>query len=303
MEPWFLDVVAPGAWDTVRIERDGRLQACLPYARSRVHGLSKVGLPQLARLLAPQTIVIGQKHESRLRHRFDLEHALIAGLPRAHMYEFVLPDEDTNVLAWQDHGFSSRIHHSFVVDRGATETLLWQGLRDKQRNLVRRAQDSLRVVDGDGERFARDYLHNLDGAPCNFDGTIIKPLVDTAVAAGAGRVVSAVDGTGRAHASVFFLWDRGVVYYFMSTRAAQSTVTGATSLLIWTGMCDAATRDLRFDFDGVTARSTMHYLQSFGGRIVNRVVVERSSLTYATRKWLVQVKRAALRQPPAATFA
>jgi Acetyltransferase (GNAT) domain len=292
MEDWFLDAVAPDAWESVNVVSGGQTVGWLPYANTRQHGFKKCGIPNLSRLLQPQVALTGKKRETQLRHRFETESELIAKLPPASCYEFVLSGDDQSALAWQAHGFTARIHYSLQLDPDVAKDTLWQGLRDKTRNLVRRAQETLRVTEIDGATFAKEYQRNLAGRQANFDLCLIERVADAAAMAGHGHILASRDAAGVIHAAVFFLWDAQTQYYFMTTRNTGSQHLGATALLVWTGMLDASERGLSFDFDGITSRTTLRFLQAFGGR-----VVERASLAYDTRRWLVKAKRTLLGQP------
>jgi hypothetical protein len=294
MEDWFLEAVAPGAWDSVSVTRDGQPVGWLPFVKTHHHGFSACGIGPLARLCYPLVKPNGAKLETQLRHQFEIEHALIKQLPSTHLQEFILPDVDSNCLAWQAHGFTSRLHHSLVIDPGQPATALWSGMRDKTRNLIRRAQEKFDVTELDAPTFKVLYERGLEGRPPNFDLSLIERIA--AKANGAARILAVHDSRGEIHAAVFFLRDAHTMYYFLTARDPASSELGANSLLVWTGMCEANAQGLRFDFDGITSEASLKFLQPFGGRVIPRTVVERTSAAYDTRRWLVKTKRRLLRQ-------
>ncbi len=287
IEDWWLDAATNGTWDAVSIERDGQVQAWLPYAVTRnTARFSQIGLPPLTRLLFPVVNVPASKAESANRTRFSLECDLIDQLPRAASYQFVLPPDHGNALAWQAKGFDARIQHTFVVDPGSDTDALWMRLRNKERNAIRRAEEGLRVGTLTSGEFAQLYRQNVDEIVTVDEEAAVQRIVEAAVAHGQGRIVAALDEQQRVQAAVAFVWDHQDYYYYLSTRDRDHAASGAVAMLVWAGMKDAAERGLRFDFDGVSSESRLRFLQAFGGDLASRIVVSRGSPLFETRMQL-----------------
>lgn len=291
MEDWWLDAATGGAWGAVRVERDGHLEGWLPYGTARAMGFSRCGLPPLTRLLFPVLQLTAPKGETLQRARFQIESALIARLPAAASYEFILPPDQGNALAWQAAGFDARVQHTFVIDAGVGHDDLWHQLRNKTRNLIRRATDALELRPLTMEEFSREYGANLDGVVDAAHLAAMRRIVAAAIGREQGRALGAVDQDGRVHAAVVFVWDGADYYYYLSTRNAGHAALGAVSLLVWTGMMDAMTRGRRFDFDGVSSRARLRFLQAFGGRLASRVVVSRGTAAFEARLLLRRIRR------------
>lgn len=302
VEEWWLDAASGGAWAAVSVERDRRIEGWLPYGLGRSMGFSRCGVPELTRLLYPVLDVSAHKGETLHRTRFQVETELIGRLPRAASYEFILPPDHGNALAWQALGFDARVQHTFVIDTGATTAEQWGRLRNKTRNVIRRAGDVLQVRDLTVDEFAREYATNLGGAVDAAHVAVMRRIVESAIARGQGRALAAVDAQGRIHAAVVFVWDATDYYYYLSTRNAVHAELGAVGLLVWTGIEDAVSRGLRFDFDGVSSRARLRFLQSFGGRLVSRIVVTRGSAAYETRMLLRRIRRRLEARAPGERF-
>ena len=286
VEPWWLDATAPGAWDAAVVDRDGRVHAWLPYASLRRDQLSWCGVPPLTRLLFPIVDLPAGKAETLGRRRFQLESALVAQLPAASAYEFILPPDHGNAVAWQGRGFDARVQHTFIVDPATSEAERWQQVSRKTRNLVRRAEEGLETRALTPDAFVAEYQRNLGAIVAGDHVTSVRRVAAAADAHGQGRAVGAVDHTGRIHAAVLFLWDEHDYYYFLSTRDADVADLGAVDLLVWRGITDAMARGVRFDFDGVSSSSRWHVLQSCGGRLASRIVLTRRTAAGDARQWL-----------------
>ncbi len=291
VEEWWLDAASAGAWGAVSVESDGHRQGWLPFGTARAMGFSRCGTPPLTRLLFPVLDLSVPKDETLQRARFQIETDLIDRLPPAASYEFILPPHQGNALSWQARGFDARVQHTFVFDPGEASSVLWGRLRNKTRNVIRRATDSLDVRPLSVDEFIREYGANLNGAVDAGHLAAARRIVDAATARGQGQAVGAVDGDGRVHAAVVFVWDATDYYYYLSTRDREHAALGAVSLLVWRGIEEAMTRQLRFDFDGVSSVSRLRFLQSFGGRLASRIVVSRGSAAFEARMLLRRIRR------------
>lgn len=296
-ENWWLDAATDGAWSSVSVERGGQQEGWLPFALTRNMGFSRCGAPPLTRLLEP-VVSIRQpkgkmlaKGESLSRARFKTESELIARLPKASHYEFVLSPDHGNALAWQAAGFEARVEHTFVFDARTQTDALWDGMNAKTRNLVRRAEETLTTRELETAEFIQQYRANLGGSVDENHVKCVDRLIGATHARKQGRALGALDREGRIHAAAVFIWDDVDCYYFLSTRNADVAALGAVGLLVWAGIKDAMARGLRFDLDGVSSASRMKFLQSFGGRLANRIIVTRASSTFETRLLLRRARQ------------
>ena len=288
---WWLDAATNGAWGAVSVERDGRLAGWLPYGTARTMGFSRCGVPPVTRLSFPVLHVAAAKGETLQRTRFQVESELIRRLPAVAAYEFILPPDQANALAWQAAGFEARVQHTFLIDAGGGEADRWSQLRNKTRNMIRRATEGLDVRTLTVDEFSHEYDANLGGAVDAAHMAAVRRIVAAAIGREQGRAIGAVGRDGRVHAAVMFVWDHTDYYYYLSTRNTGHAALGAVGLLVWTGMLEAMTRGLRFDFDGVSSRTRLRFLQAFGGRLASRIVVSRGSAAYDVRMLLRRIRR------------
>jgi hypothetical protein len=97
---------------------------------------------------------------------------------------------------------------------------------------------------------------------------------------------------------VFLVWGHGIMYYLLSTRAAEADDNGSISLLIWIAIQHAHRRGLLLDLDGVSTSGTARFLSGFGGQIKVRLIVQKSSPVYS---FLQYAKQRLLHSPGNAT--
>ena len=275
-EDWWLDIVAPGQWDQIVTER-----GFLRYAYRTKMMFRSSRMPPLTRTLGPVVRVEGKKIETRQRAIFSAVSELLDELPDFDHIAFRLDPSYSDVLPFQAQGFQASVQHTFQADCRRPEAAIWSEMRDKTRNIVRRAQDCLTVVENqDGVAFKNFYADGLDNEKSYFGLYLIPELFAAARARNRARILSAVDAKGDIHAQTFFIWDDHSYYYFLSSRHQKLAHPGAVSALIWAGMQHAQQLGLIFDFDGVTSTSRYQFMVGFGGKPATRFIVQKGALLY-----------------------
>jgi hypothetical protein len=278
-EAWWLDIVAPDRWDQVVTDR-----GYLRYAYRNKMMFRASQMPPLTRTLGPVIQIESKKVETRQRATFGAVCELLDDLPDFDHIAFRLDPSYTDVLPFQARGFQASVQHTFHIDCRQAEAAIWAAMRDKTRNIVRRAQDRLTVAENnDGEAFKKFYAANLDNEKSYFGLYLIPEIFAAARARNCARILSAVDANGDIHAQVMFVWDDRSYYYFLSSRHQQVAHAGAVSALVWAGMRHAHALGLVFDFDGVTSQSRYQFLVGFGGKPATRFIVQKGALLYDTQ--------------------
>src|SRR5258708_7195479 len=103
-EPWWLDAVAPNAWDAVTVVRGGQVVARLPYVLRRRYGLLLLGHPPLTQTLGPWMALSAEKYATRLAEEKALASELIQCLPRCDLFAQNFSPAITNPLPFYWNG-------------------------------------------------------------------------------------------------------------------------------------------------------------------------------------------------------
>jgi hypothetical protein len=275
-ESWWFDIVAPGRWGEVRSERGYLRYACHNRLMFR-----SCPIPPLTRIVGPVVQIEGKKMETRQRATFTAVCELLDQFPEFDSIRFRLDPSVSDVLPFQARGYQTSVQHTLQADCRQPEEVLWSEMRDKTRNIIRRAQDSLEVIEiEDPTIFRRFYADNLDNEKCYFDLDLIPQIFHAARIRGKARILAAADPRGDIHAQTFFLWDDHSYYYFLSTRDQSVAHAGAVSQLLWAGMQHAHALGLTFDFDGVTSQSRYQFMVGFGGQPATRFILSKGAFLY-----------------------
>jgi hypothetical protein len=288
-EPWWLEIASGGACREASVSSNGMVIGRLPYLLSRKVGGQKVLImPEMTHVLGPAMaaeIVAGDS--TRSLRQFNITSDLIAQLPKASYTWFRLHRGVTNTLAFEAAGFSTGVDFTIEIPPASREQI-WRHMRDKTRNVIRRAQERLNVAEtADPELFLDFYDRNLRerGLRNHYNRDICRHLITETLSRGVGRLLIATDSAGESKSGIFTVWDHESEYYFMSTRTGDSS-NGATSLLIWTAIQHAALQGLTFNTDGVNSKSSLLLLTGFGGVLKPSYFVWKASKKYQAARYV-----------------
>ena len=278
-EPWWLDAVAPGAWDAVEIESAGRIVARLPFVRRRRYGLTALTQPGLTQSLGPWLEPV----EGKYAHRLDVEKermtALIDALPSFHVFHQSFSSAITNWLPFYWAGFTATVRYTYRLKDLSDLDAIWRGFAENVRRQIRKAQRQVEVRDDE----PLETLIRLSGAAFRRQGlpnpvtdALVRRLDAAASAHGARRLLAAHDAQGRVHATIYVVYDGRVAYYLLGGRSPDFETSGALSLLLWEAIRAASETSRAFDFEGSMIESIERFFRSFGGRQVPYFRVEKA---------------------------
>src|SRR6056297_1016426 len=76
-QPWWLDAVAPGQWESIEIKKGDQVVARMPYVIKKKMGLKMITMPPLTQTLGPWLVSSTAKYAKRLAHQKDLMFSII----------------------------------------------------------------------------------------------------------------------------------------------------------------------------------------------------------------------------------
>ena len=297
--PWWLDVVGEGEIRTVEVRADHRVVARMSFAVQRgIAGFRLCGMPELTHFLGPAIDLQRLAPANRALKDYRLTQELLAQLtPFDGIYQ-KLHRGGSYTLAFEEKGFSTSVSFTYEIEpRPATE--IWNDMRDKTRNVIRRANDQCVVLQWDDpQAFSAFYNSNLEARGLSNHYTRIAAVCEQAIARRQGLILAAKNKAGEVMGAIFIIWDHETAYYLMSTWSAEAD-NGVISLLIWEAIRLVADAGLLFDFDGLGTPGSRVFFTGFGGKIVPRFVVRKNSFRYRglsaadrlARRWLPRGKQ------------
>jgi Acetyltransferase (GNAT) domain len=277
---WWLEAATGGDYREAEIRSGGRVVARFPYVIERKFAGHKLcTMPQLTHFLGP-AMDLGAGHAAnRSVKRHHLTQELLAQMAGFSGFYHKLHGDIADTLAFEDAGCTTFVQFTYEI-APQPEQAIWAGMRDKTRNVIRRAQERWEVVTLDDPfAFAAAYDTNLRSRGLVSYYTRIPDVCAAAIENRQGSILAVKDRHGAVLGAIVMVWDRRVAYYLLSTRSDQAD-NGVMSLLIWHALRQAASCGLVFDFDGVGTPGSRLFFTGFGGKVTPRYIVSRHSTAY-----------------------
>jgi hypothetical protein len=288
-EDWWLDTATDGRIRFVEVADGNRVVGRLPYLMNSRYGITGSNMPMLTHFLGPGIDEGCGSEVNRYVKRQSITRELIRKLPSLSSFRQKMHRGVTDALSFQAEGYEVAVQFTFEIPPSDEQTL-WAAMRDKTRNVIRRAAETTLIADSmEADAFFHLLQSNIASRQreTNIDVGICRDIAAKALELGRGRIWSAHDASGAPKAAIFCVWDAHSCYYLMSTRRSDSG-NGAIPLLIWHVIKWASARGLLFDFDGVASPGSILLFSGFGGSAAPRYIASKITTTY---KLLRKIRR------------
>lgn len=300
-QPWWLNIVAPGSWHAVTVERNNTIAARLSFQQRRVGRLGWCILsnPPATQTVGPWLRECSHSYSRRLHEENELVAELLRSMPICDSADLLLSPTFTNPLPFLWNDFKVGIHCTYRLTNLGDPDRLWRGFSDKCRNAVRKAKKELSVNEGlDGTTFY-DLLSNTmarQGMVYPYSRDLVCKLQSECVRRGAGKVVYVEDAHGHIHSAAFLVWDATTMYYLMAGSDPDKRGSGANNLLIWHVLQWAAEVTQTFDFEGSVIPGIEHFFRSFGATQTLMLRATKESPRFATFKAATHLAKGVFRR-------
>jgi hypothetical protein len=236
-------------------------------------------MPPLTRTLGPTFTHVSAGAKLSDRVRFRLLSKLIDKLPDLIGFRQRFDPQCDDLLAFQVTGFTIGASYTFRFPSCSDTGAIWEGMRDKTRNAIRRSQDLLQVSRSlDVTEFVEFYEANLRRARKSMtpERKRLQKILKATVANEAGISLLCRTTCGDVAAAIFIVWDDQYCHYLLSTRDERIARSGAVSLLLWNALQLAGQMNRGFDFDGFGTHGAANFVRQFGARPVPRWTLLRA---------------------------
>jgi Acetyltransferase (GNAT) domain len=276
-EDWWLDAATGGNFDIVEVSAGGRVVGRLPFSVSKRFGLKMIRMPAVTYFLGPAIDEGDGSPNTRFLKRLEITRELLGQLPRASWQYVKCHSGVTDVIAFQEAGFRTYVQFTHEIKPDRVD-VLWQQMRNKTRNMIRKAQEHFSVHElSDPAEFVRLYHRNLQARKVDngIDATLCQRIISASLERQRGRLLAVRDKQNQIVAANFCIWDQNSCFYLLSTRGDNSG-NSAISLLLWEAIKESARRGLVFDFAGLGDKGSVLFYSGFGASISARYVAVRS---------------------------
>lgn len=269
---WWLDALAPNAWQESKIEKNGVVVARLPYVVKKKMGLTLLTMPTLTQTLGPWIDVSTARYSKQLAQQKDLFTELIQQLPPHDYFSQNFHYSIANWLPFYWQGGKIEARCTYVLEDLTDLDRVWTGFQENIRREIRKAQKQVTVrTDLDIDRFLdlNDLTFQRQGEVAPYTRDFVYRLDRACAEHQARKMFFAEDAQGRIHAALYIIWDESSAYYLMGGGDPDLRNSGATSLLMWAAIQFAATVTNKFDFEGSAIEPIERFFRAFGGRQVS----------------------------------
>jgi hypothetical protein len=127
-EPWRLDAVAEGVWQSLEVVRGDQIAARMPFVLRRRFGLRIIRPPPLTPTLGPWIRPSAASAARRMAEEKELLNELIDQLPPWDCFEADFHHRITNWLPFYWRGFEQTTRYTYVLNDVSSLENVWNGL-------------------------------------------------------------------------------------------------------------------------------------------------------------------------------
>lgn len=279
-QPWWLDAVAPAAWEAVTVERGGETVARLPYLVRGPGRMRVLTQPPLTPYLGPWLArTPGAKEATVVGDQMELQAELESRLPAASAFRQSFDPTVRGVLPFIWAGYRAEVRYTYRLEDLSSEKVLWDGLGGNIRREIRKARRKVKVrddlsLDQFHRVWARTFARQRLPPP---DHDRLDRIEAACAPRGARTMLFASDDDERIHAVAYIVFDRHTAYYLLGGGDPELRTSGGSSLLMWEAILRARETCQVFDFEGSMLKPVERFFRAFGGRQTPYLHVSRAT--------------------------
>lgn len=281
-QPWWLDIVAPGRWGEVRVERKDKVVARLPYVLNRGH----IVMPPMTQTLGiwmDDSLKKYLRGNSHLNHQKSVIYELLENLPKHRSMNICLDHNTAYVLPFRWKGCRITPSFSYRIERVKEIDSIDEIIASKTMQRHVKAAERVTVVADNTENGINTLLrlnemtYARQGRKAPGDAELYRKIMAQSIQRGNGKILLAVDPDEVPHSGAFFLYDEKVCYYLIGGQDPEHKNDGSQNLIIRKGIDFAATVSQDFDFEGSNVEGIENFFRQYGGtQVVNYCVTKQS---------------------------
>ncbi|MGN8225763.1 GNAT family N-acetyltransferase [Gracilimonas sp. BCB1] len=267
-QPWWLEAVAPGHWNIVKVEKGGQVFASMPYIIKKKFGMNLITMPPLTQTLGPWIKPLPGKYSTQLSKEKELLNELIDKLPKFHFFRQRFHYSQKNWLPFYWNGFKQTTRYTYVLEDISNPDKIWDNMQGNIRREIKKASDVVHLEVTDDPNVMWDlwnlnFEHKGQEVQTNYEDFI---RIDNACAEhNARKIFLAKDKHGNLHSAMYLIWDEQSAYYLIGGANPEYRTSGAASFLMYEAIKFASDKTKRFDFEGSMIESVERFFRGFGG--------------------------------------
>lgn len=258
-----------GDWDVILSEDgDNNLEGVLVFHTRKYLGFRLILMP-------PQTaysgihIIYREKVKSHTINSFEntVTQKLLSKLPPHSLYYQQYGTQFTNALSHVWENYSTTTRYTYLIDiSNKSEDQLWNQLKTKRRNSIRKVQPLMRFEKIDFNRYwencEKTFKTKNQSNPYNHK--ILNKIYNHYYPLNKCHIKACINvESNEVSAATFIVEDSQTSYYLSGYSRPNKNESGALSLLLWENIRTCKTS--LFDFEGSMIKPIEQFFRSFGG--------------------------------------
>jgi len=272
---WWLDAVAP-KWEYITIKDKDKLVAIMPIAK---YGRD-ILMPPLTQTLGIMFTPMQTSYAKTLSRQHQITEEIIENLPPFRRFEQSFHYAYQSFLPFYWHKFHETTRCTYVI-HDLNPDRVWDEMRKNIRTDIRKAARQAEVSHGSiNKEFHKlnAMVYNRLGIP--YEQELIDRIEQACKKHSACDTLYARDRKDQIHATIFIVWDNHAAYYLISAADPELKHSGATSLLIWEAIRQAASITKEFNFEGSMVQEIERHFAAFGARQEKYHQISKSPIVY-----------------------
>lgn len=263
-QPWWLDIVAQGAWQEVVVEEAGEVVGRLPFCTRN----NMIELPALTQTCGIWIKETEQGINDSLSREKKIIFELMDQLPRFKSFKVAFDTSRQYFLPFLWKGFKVSPRVSYRISDLTDLEKTYSNFSKTVKKNIKSAQKKVEITtvsDVDVLLDIMDKTFAVQGRKYPVSKEIIRRIVEECDRRGNGKMYTAVDKQGNVHACSYFVYDENVFYYLIAGSDSEYRSSGAQTLILWEAIQYASQVSKIFDFEGSMVEGIETFFRRFGG--------------------------------------
>lgn len=292
-EPYWLDAVAPGAWQAVEVCNGKQIIGRLPYVIKNKFGFSYISNPKFTPWLGPWIIPKQAKYTKTISVQHKILTQLIEGLPKVSSYEIICSPEFTNAMAFHWAGFDLQLGYTYRIPDVTDVDHIWNNFDGDTRNTYRKAANQLAVStepDLKTLKICLEKTYQRQGLDVSAALAVLERIDDVMASRGQRKFYIAYDAQDRPHAANYIVYDDRHMFTIAGGGDPELRNSGADTLLTYDAIKDCAQSSRVFDCAGSMMRTVEPFVRGFGTIQTPKIIAAKCNSTVQLARMLKSAK-------------
>ena len=209
------------------------------------------------------------KTHSKISFEYNVTEKLLSQLPKHDLYYQQYSPQVTNSLFHLWNGYNVTTRYTYLINvKDKTEEELWDQLKTKTRNKIRKAINHTEVINIDFHTFWKscEAAFALKKQSVPFNKTILSEIHNKFSQSGKCELKACINKeTKKILAASLVAKDHKTTYYVAGFFISEKKDSGALSYLLWDIIKNCSTPI--FDFEGSMIKPVEYFFRAFGGEL------------------------------------